>query len=85
MFVTNIHVTREGYFGYGKPDPTKPFKATVQVEGQHGKVELILAPDVSARLVALLADEIVAASKATAEMMTASVLEVAPTPALEAF
>jgi hypothetical protein len=83
MFVTSISVRRDGYYGagYGKPDPSKPFKATVEVHGQHGKIELVLDPDMSKRIVALIADEVAAAGRATAEAMTADVLTAKALPA----
>ncbi len=80
MFVTSINVRREGYYGsnYGKADPKKPFNATIELHGQHGKVELNLSQDMSQRIVAILADEIAAAGKATAEALTSNFLEAAP-------
>lgn len=84
MFITSINITRDGYYGYGKHDPSKPLRATVAVEGQHGKVELNLSPEASNRMVALIADEIVSATSATAALMTSSVLlGVSSAPALE--
>ena len=76
MFVSSITIRREGYFSYGKPDPTKPLLATIEVQGQSGKVELNLSPDLSAKVVAIIADEVAAAGKATAEAMTADVFNV---------
>lgn len=86
MFVGKISLNREGYYGiqYGsKPDPTKPFRCTVEVHGAHGTLELNLPPDVSERLVAVIADEIVAATRATAEAMVVNVLEAQAVPAIE--
>jgi hypothetical protein len=84
MFVTQIAVRRDGYYGgsvYGaKPDPTKPFRATIEVVGQSGKIELNLSPEMSGRIVAIIADEVAAAGRATAEAMTAEVLSVAALP-----
>ena len=74
MFITSIHIIRDGYYGYGKHDPSKPLRATVAVEGQHGKVEINLTPEASDKMVALIADELVAATKATAGLMTSSLL-----------
>jgi hypothetical protein len=87
MFVTEVSLRRDGYFGgaYGKADPTKPFRAQVGVQGTHGKVELELSPELSARIVDVIADEIAAAGRATAEALTAACLTAtAATPALEA-
>lgn len=81
MFVTSINIRREGYYGSyggGTAKPDKPFNATIEVHGQHGKVELNLSPDMSARIVAIIADEVAAAGRATAEAMTASVLDAVP-------
>jgi hypothetical protein len=82
MFVTRVTLSRKDRFY--KPDPTKPFEATVELHGDFGKMELNLGPEVSDRLMALLADEVAAAGRQTAELMTAKCLEVAPTaPALK--
>lgn len=78
MFVTRISIARDGYYSYTKPDPTKPLRATVEVQGQTGKVELNLSPELSERVVAVIADEIAAAGRATAEALTASCLEAFP-------
>lgn len=83
MFVTSVTMRRQGYFGgsFGtKADPSKPFEATIEVHGQHGKVELRLSPDLSARIVGIVADEIAAAGRATAEALTASCLNALPSP-----
>lgn len=74
MFITSINITRDGYYGYGKHDPSKPLRATVAVEGQHGKVELNLTPEASDCMVALIAEEIVAATKDTANLMTSGLI-----------
>jgi hypothetical protein len=80
MFVTSISIRREGYFGtgYGKADPAKPFNATIELHGQHGKVELVVSPAMSARIVEIVADEVAAAGRATAEAMTASFVNAQP-------
>ena len=87
MFVTQIAVRREGYYGHGygsKADPSKPFHATIEVLGQTGKIELNLTPEMSARVVAIIADEVAQAGRAAAEAMTAEVLTVAALPTPEA-
>lgn len=81
MFLSKLVVTREGYYGYSTPDPKKPLLATIEVIGKSGKVELSLSPDLSKRIVAIVADEVAAAGRATAEMMTADALSVAALPA----
>lgn len=80
MFVTNVSIRREGYYGagYGKADPSKPFNATIELHGQKGKVELNLSPDMSAKIIALIADEVAAAGRATAEALVANILEAKP-------
>jgi hypothetical protein len=82
MFLASISIRREGYYGtFGAPDPAKPLRATVEVVGQHGKIELNLSPELSKRVVEVVADEIAAAGRATAEAMVASFLD---TPLIEA-
>jgi hypothetical protein len=83
MFVNSISIRREGYYGGGygsRADQTKPFNATIEVQGQHGKVELTLSPDMSQRIVAIISEEVAAAGRATAEAMTASCLTALPAP-----
>lgn len=78
MFVTAIRIARDGYIsGYSRnseADADKPFRATVEVMGTHGKVELLLSTELSRRVVEVVADEIAAAGRATAEAMTAEIL-----------
>jgi hypothetical protein len=82
VFLTRLTVAREGYSSYyGTPDPSKPFRATVEVSGTSGKVELNLSEALSAKIVAVVAEEVAAAGRATAEMMTADALTIAALPA----
>lgn len=86
MFVTSVSIRRDGYYGsgYGKADPAKPFNATIELHGQRGKVELVIPPDMSARIIDIIADEVAAAGIAAAEALTASFITAEPTPAIEA-
>ncbi len=83
MFLSRLTVAREGYIGagYGRADPTKPFHATIEVIGQNGKIELNLTHELSQRIVAIVAEEVAAAGRATAEMMTADAMTIAALPA----
>lgn len=82
MFIGRVAIAREGYIGhgYGSPDASKPFRATIEVFGQNGKIEMNLSAELSAKIVAIVADEIVAAGRATAEAMTAEVMTVTALP-----
>ncbi len=86
MFIGRIEISREGYIGngYGRADPSKPFIAKIEVFGSRTKSELFLSPDLSRRVIEIVADEIVAAGRATAEAMTAEALNVVALPAPEA-
>ena len=82
MFLSRLTVTREGYYsGYSKPDPTKLFAATIEVIGRSGKIELSLSHEMSQRIVEIVAEEVAAAGRATAEMMTADAMTIAALPA----
>jgi hypothetical protein len=82
MFVAAISIRREGYYAsYVKPDLSKPFRCTVEVHGREGKVELDLSPDLSQRIVEVIADEVIKAATATAQAMAASFN---PQPQIEA-
>lgn len=77
MFVTRLNIHREGYFGhgYGRPDPSKPFRATIELLGDHGKIELNLSPEMSAKIVAIVAGEVAEAGRVTADALTAECLD----------
>lgn len=84
MFVRSINIFRENDFGYSTPDPSKPFRAKIKVTGAAGEIDLLLSPEMSQRIVGIIADEVAAAGRATAEAMTAEVLSVAALPKPEA-
>lgn len=83
MFVRTISIRREDdYYGaYGKVDPTKPFLAIIEVQGVSHKTELRLSAELSARIVEIIAEEVAAAGRATAEAMTADCLTATALPA----
>lgn len=81
MFVRSIVVRRDGDYSYSSTvDQSKPFRATVEVNSQHGKVELLLSTDLSRRIVEIIADEVAAAGRATAEAMVADIFTVKALP-----
>lgn len=86
MFIGAIEIRREGYIGamYGAPNADKPFVAKIEVHGSRTKTEMMLSPDLSRRIVEIIADEIVAAGRATADAMTQEAMSVVALPAPEA-
>lgn len=82
MFIGRIEISRVGYIGhgYGSPDASKPFTAKIEVFGSSMKTEMILSEELSRRVVEIVADEVAAAGRATAEAMTAEALNVATLP-----
>lgn len=86
MFIGAIEIRRDGYIGhgYGTPDPSRPFIVKIEVHGSRNKTEMMLSAELSERVVALIADEVAAAGRATAEAMTAEALNVVALPAPEA-
>lgn len=84
MFVNRISIHRDGYYGGytgAKPKGNEPYKCTIEVQGQNGKVELNLSEEMSAKIVAVIADEVADAGRRTAEAMTAAVINGAALPA----
>lgn len=83
MFVTSINIRRDGYYVYSakKPDPNSRFRASIELHGQNGKIELDLSEELSQRIVDVIADEIVKAGRETAEALTAECIESTNTPA----
>lgn len=73
MFVTNITIRRANWYT-GRATPDSPFMATVEVQGETTKTEMKLDAEMSARIVAIVADEIAASGRATAEAMVAEVI-----------
>jgi hypothetical protein len=78
MNINRISIHRENYTSYSRADPTKPFRATVEVEGQLGKIELNLDEAMSKRIIEVIAEELVKSARATAEAMVATVLDAKP-------
>jgi len=79
MFIGRIEISRQGYIGmnYGAPDPSKPFLAKIEVHGNSSKTEMFLSPELSDRIVAIIADEVAASGRAVAEAMVAEAMTVA--------
>jgi hypothetical protein len=65
------------------PKPSDPFEATVKVVGDYGEVKLRLSPELSRRVIEIVADEVANAGRATADMMVAEALDIVATPLLE--
>lgn len=86
MFIGRIEISRVGYIGmgYGTPDASKPFLAKIEVFGTQSKTELLLSEELSRRVVEIVADEIAASGRATAEALVAEALNVSALPAPEA-
>lgn len=86
MHIGAIEIRRDGYvgYGYGQPDASKPFIAKIEVFGTRTKTEMVLSPELSRRVVEIVAEEIAAAGRATAEAMTAEALNVVALPPPEA-
>jgi hypothetical protein len=86
MIVRSISIKRQGHYGFDgeRTDASKPFEATICVVGQTGKVELTLPPELSRRVVEIIAEEVAAAGRATAEAMTAEAMNIVTLPSPEA-
>jgi hypothetical protein len=86
MFIGRIEISRVGYIGhgYGTPDASKPFLAKIEVFGQANKTELMLSEELSRRVVEIIAEEVAAAGRATAEAMVAEAMTFSALPAPEA-
>lgn len=81
MILRSLSIRREGDYGYSAIDPKKPFRATIEVAGNSGKVELLLSPELSRRIVEIVAEEVASAGRATAEMMVAEAFDHTALPA----
>ena len=78
MVLRRVVITRENdYVSYRPVDPSAPFRATIEVQGAAGKVELNLSAEMSQKIVAIIAEEVAAAGRATAEIMTADAMFIA--------
>lgn len=86
MHLKAISIVREGcYYGsHSKVDPSKPLRCTVEVEGPLGKTEMNLPPEVSDRIVSLVAEELAEQTKRIAEAMTTQFIDAAASVAIAA-
>ena len=80
LVLTRLMIVRQGVgpYSYNKANPEAPFSATIELQGATGKVELNLGDEMSRKIVALVAEEVAAAGRATAEAMIADAMLVAP-------
>lgn len=77
MLVRSISIRRVGDYGsYHAIDASKPFQCSIATEDNNAKVELIVSPELSAKIVALIAEEVATAGKKTAEAMVADMMAV---------
>lgn len=75
MHIRSVKITRKDHFGYAgeKLNPSKPFVCAVETESENGKMELMLSPHLSERILEIIAEELAASARETAEAMVASV------------
>lgn len=85
MRVRSLSMRREGDYGsaYGKVDYSKPFQTTIEMEGNGNELKLQIGPEVSEKIMALIADEVVKAGKIAAEALTFSAFVIDALPAPE--
>lgn len=79
LVLNRVIIARKGLHSWDKADPSAPFAATIELQGATGKIELNLSERLSRRIVEIVADEVVAAGRATAEAMVADALLIQPT------
>jgi len=77
MVLNRVMITRGGIHSWERVDPASPFKATIEVQGATGKVELNLGHELSRKIVEIVAEEVAAAGRATAEAMVADAMLIA--------
>lgn len=82
MIIRAITVRRAGRYGaYGPTSEADPFEVAIEAVLPSGEIKLKLSPDLSQRVVELIADEVAEAGRRTAEAMVAQALQ---TQAIEA-
>jgi len=74
MIVRSISISRKGDYGYGNVKYSDPLIAKVKLSGDQGEVELILDPDMSQRICAIVSEEFATAGRRVAEAMVADIL-----------
>lgn len=84
LVLNRVTIHRKGLHSWDKADPASPFHATIELQGATGKVELNLSEALSRRIVEIVADEVVAAGRATAEAMVADAMLIQPAAAPKA-
>jgi hypothetical protein len=70
MILERVSVYRTGAFG----EDLGQLKGEIKVKGRHGEISFYLDEEKAARIVAVIADQLVEATKEVAENITAEVL-----------
>jgi hypothetical protein len=81
MHLNRLNIRRVASKAWQDPTPADPFAATIEMIGAHGKVELELSQDLSRRILAVVAEEVANAGRATAEAMVAEAITCVALPA----
>lgn len=84
MHIRSITITRDGDYGYGAVDASKPFTAKIKVVGRSSEMEIALDNAMSQRVLDLIAEEVAKAGREVANAMTAEVFQAVALPAPEA-
>lgn len=77
MILEKIEINR-GYYSKYTTDTLPPLKGSVTFKGSSNTLEIELTEELSTRIIAICADEIVKATKAAAEIMTADIINSVP-------
>lgn len=84
MIVQRISISPRTY--YSPPSAENPMIAKITIKGQQNETELALDPEMSQRILAIVADEFAASARRIAENMVAEVITATalPAPVIEA-
>lgn len=69
MILNDLHIYRNAW------ETNQPLKGTLKFKGTHGNVELILDESLSKKILAIVADAVVASGKEIANNLTAEIID----------
>lgn len=69
MILEDLHIYRHSW------EQNQPIRGTLKFKGYHGNVELILDETLSKRILAVVADAVVASGKEIANNLTAEIID----------
>jgi len=75
MFLDTLNITRNNRYGFDSDKPPSAYEGTLKfINPELGEIKLNLSPEMSARILEVVADEIVASAQAVSTVLTTKLI-----------